>query len=409
MESPGRPDPLEWAADSTGGSRVSKRVIAIAIALTFGVVSPVSADPMLHPSGGDDVPQIQAALDRGGIVRFGPGVYQLVRTTATWGGPAHLRILRSGVTIIGIGATLRSTTDTAMFAVGSDAQYDDVPVQPLAGPVFAHATRITLASGASSFAPGSYIYIRAGQTLGGLHQPDAEVNRVVSVKGQTLDLAWPTVKPYVNEQGAPFGVANVTDRTIINLSVRDLGFDHQGYAHTFIGGQVVGVRFLYSHGTFRGGFQSMGNYRFGEARGNTLNHVGAGPVTYTLTTAAGTSDVTWTDNVITGERVIQLHVHEGSANVTIRNNRITTGDSTTDENQISVRARAYNISILNNRLDGSPGSCALYVGTNTPGPGIISGNTILSHGGAAMCVDSPGWTVKNNVTPNAPNSLPYNP
>lgn len=378
--------------------------VALAVVMVaFQSGAAVARRDTLRPSGGDDVPQLQAALDRGGTIRL-RGTFRLVSTFQSNGGPAHLRIGRSGTTITG--GTLVSDVDAAMFAVGPEPQYHDAPVTPLSGPL-AKGTRTLTAPG---FRAGDYIYIRMGQTLPGqTNQPDAEVNRVASVSGDRVTLAWPTVKAYRAVAGYPYGVANVTDRTIRDVTIRGVTFDHRGFAHALIGGQVVGFKLIDNTGTFRGGFQSMGSYRFGEARGNVLHHVGAGPVTYTLTTATGTSDVTWTGNTITGERVIQLHVHEGSARVTIDNNDIRTGDSLTDENQISVRAYAYDIAITNNRLDGSPGSCAIYAGESTDNGGRITDNTVLSSGGAAICVDAPGWEVARNVTPNAPNSLPYNP
>lgn len=362
---------------------------------------------VLRPSGGDDVPALQAALDRGGTVRL-RGTFRLISTFQSWGGPAHLRIGRSGTTIVG--GTLVTDVAAAIFAIGPDPQYDDATVHPLADPIADGARSLTLASSASNFQPGDYIYIRMGQTLPGLtRQPDSEVNRVASVSGRVIRLAWPTAKAYRDIAGFPYGVANVTDRTIRNVTIRNVTFDHRGYAHALIGGQVVGLRLLDNRGTFRGGFQSMGNYRFGKAIGNVLDHVGTGAVTYTLTTATGTSDVVWKDNVITGERVIQMHVHEGSAHVRIEDNTIATGDSTTDENQISVRAYAYDIWIVRNHLSGSPGSCAIFVDESATGGGHLLENTVLSYGGAALCVVPPGWVVADNVTPNTGNWLPLNP
>jgi hypothetical protein len=382
----------------------------------------------------DDQPAIQAAIAAagaagGGVVYFPAGTYKLsALAISAVGAEAHLHIPYNGITLAGQGASsvLYATDTAAMIYVGSSTLFlPDATVYTMTATAqMAMTTTLATPANAGNFAAGDWCYIRTGQTITGSREPDAEINRIVSASAGTgvLTLAYPTAKAYAQEYYisgtsgrttttptanlAPFGVAKVTDRVMTDLTIRDLNFVHTGFQYVMYGaGQVVGLTIENCQGTLRGGFMSLGNYRFSRVTGCRFHHTGTGAQTYTLTTATGCSDVQWTDNLLSGERVIQLHVAEGAANVRIIGNSILSAGSATDENQISVHARAYDIQILGNHLAGSPGSNAIYVEDLCDGGGTITGNTILSDGGTAIQVAAANWHVTANRTPNAGQSM----
>jgi hypothetical protein len=380
----------------------------------------------------DDQPAFQAAIDAaeaagGGKVFIPPGTYKLTTVQNVPGDTdTHLVIDASKVTIAGSGSTSIITTSVAAAIFGVN-QFEfgiqDATVHPITASIASGVTSITLdpASGASNFSAGDHILISTGQTLAGSarDQCDAEINRVLTADGGTgvITLAWPTAKPYAQEyyisgttgvtsttptaNPAPYGASNIDALIVTDIAFRDFHIEQTGFQHVLIGGGIVGLTVENVTGTLRGAFQSMGLYRFGRISGCRFHHTGTGAVSYTFTAAVGTSDVQWVDNFITGERVIQFHIHEGSARVSVLNNHILTASSASDENHISVRVRAYDIQIVGNIITGSIGGFSVYVDESCTGGGILAQNSVLGASSESIAVSASNWFVPFNRTPNA--------
>lgn len=371
---------------------------------------------------------IQAASVSGGTVWFAAKNYLLTSTTTTSGVIYHLYVGADNVELVGApGAKLLSTTTSAAIFLISGALRSGVSsfgtkgiaagttYTMTAAAQFDTQVTVATAAQAGNFVAGDYILVRTGQTIAGTLQPDAEINKVVSVSVGTgiIQLAWPLTKAYVQEYYisgtsgptstsvtanlAPFGVANVTDRVISNIAIRNLSFDATGGRHAIVGGSIVGYAIEGCRADITGaGLQSQGATRFTYYRNNRLNCRGTGTSIYHLTTDACSSDCVIDGNMLTGERVVFVHVHEGSANVTITNNTIDSKASVADENAISIRGRAYNIIVVGNRICNGGANGAIYVDATCTGGGLIANNIVSNPTGGGIAVAAPNWTVADN-------------
>jgi hypothetical protein len=376
----------------------------------------------------DGQPSIQAAINAAGAVGGGhvfvaPNWPPLVALAISGGGvDSHLNIPYSNVDLFGDGATsILSCSDAAaiLYVGKSNVSVPTQTVYTFAGPVAAGAMSVTLATPAqaANFAVGDYCYLRTGQTIANsaILQPDAEINQVTSVDVGTgvLGLAWPTAKPYAQEYYvtgvtgvttttptanlAPFGVSNITSALITDLTVRDLNFVTTGTRHAVIGGQVVRYKMRDLRGSLAVGLQSMGCHRFGLVEDCRLHHTGSGAYSYTLTADSGCSDIEWRGNVLTGTRVVQMHIHEGAAKVRLIGNEILCPNTGSDENCISVRGRGYDHAIIGNIVAGG-GPNVVYVDPLCVGGGVILGNQVLGTG--QIAVTAPNWLTDTNRNPN---------
>jgi hypothetical protein len=135
--------------------------------------------------------------------------------------------------------TALGSSKPAGMANWSSNQFVDATLYNLTGTQLKGDNKITLATpaDASNFAEGDYIWIRTGQTLTtGTDQPESELNQVDRVDAAVgrLWLRWPLTRHYqqqyylsgtsgatsttVTANPAPYGVANVTDRTLVNIT-----------------------------------------------------------------------------------------------------------------------------------------------------------------------------------------------
>lgn len=389
----------------------------------------------------DDTVAIQSAIDAataaGGGIVLCPKKHKLVTSYTNGGITYHLSIVGDNVALVGLNpraSVLRTVTANAAIAlimgggkpagVGSWASYEardvaDTPIYTLSSSYARGVASLTLATPAhaSNFAIGDLILIRTGQTIAGNNQPDSEINEIAGADGGTgiLLLRRPTAKPYAQEYYisgtsgvtsttptanlAPYGVAKITDRMLRNIVVERLGFDSTANRHALVGGQIDGFSIRDCRSIVTGqGFQSMGCYRDAVIRDNVHHTRGTGAYTYALSVDSGCTDVTIDNNVISGERVVYLHVHEGPARISLTRNRLLlTPSGTANENAISIRARAYDIKVIGNSVVNSGATPAIYVDGFCPGGGIISQNHVQGTSmTAAVSCSSENWRVSDN-------------
>lgn len=386
----------------------------------------------------DDVAAIQATIDAaaaagGGTVFFPEGTYKLTASTTAGGQTWHLSIVKDNVWLdCAPGARLVSTVNAAaLFITGQGKpagvatyySYDMLAAtykQLNSAAAGAMSVTTTTAGDAATFAAGDFVYIRTGQLLAArTTEPDAEINQVVSVNAGTgvVKLRWPLAKPYAQEYFvsgttgltstsvtanlAVFGIAKVSDRVISNIKVRNIDFDLSGGQPAIIGGNIVDYEITGCKGAVTdSGLMSQGLYRRAKIENNAVHSRGAGTWVAAVTTATGTSDVTIKNNRFTGERVVFAHIHEGSANVDLIGNLFGSTPSASDEDAVSIRARAYNIKVKDNTIINAGSWTPIYVDPTCTGGGEIVGNRIrgLNFTQPFVIEAVTGWQVGPNDT-----------
>lgn len=386
----------------------------------------------------DDVASIQAAINAaaangGGIVFFPAHTYKLTATSTASGQTWHLSIVSDNISVLGApGAKLSSSANASIFftsgagkAAGALSWANYQATNSAKSTVYTMTaaakgdTSVTLstAAQATNFSAGDYVLVRTGQTIaGGVTQPDGEINQVVSSDSGTgvVQLRWPLAKAYAQEyyvsgtsgvtstsvtaNPAPFGLANVNDRFLSNISIEGVEFSSTGTSHVLNGGQVVGLRLMRNRATVATGFQSMGCNRDMICHGNRVHLTGTGTGNYQFATDSCSSDAVFRDNLITGERVAFFHIHEGSSRVKVVDNTIVCPTSVSDENTVSIRGRAYDITVTGNTIAGGGSNTSVYVDPTCTGGGVIAGNTI-AQATDPISVYATGWRIEgNNLT-----------
>jgi hypothetical protein len=388
----------------------------------------------------DDQPAIQAAIDAAGLAGGGTvwiprGTYYLSSfEVVAPAAPAHLHNPYSNVSIMGSGSgsILKCDdggSDHGIIYQGQTSKFVNATVYAITASIARNATSVFLATPAqtSNFSVGHYVYLRTGQTVGlpgqgFVSQPDAEINRVTSINAGTgeIGLAWPTAKPYAQEyyisgtadessttvtaNAAVFGLANINSLVTINQTYRDLRFetseDPADVVYGMIGGQTVYS--LSDNISYRGnsGMESCGAHRFRTVRSSTFDHPGAaGTYIYTLTGDSGCTDTLWDGNTFTGEHVVSVHIQEGHARVRCLNNVWSVPDTVSDLNHISIRSRAYDVSVIGNIHSGSTPS-VIVVDPDCTGGGLIANNQLLGSTGYGVFIAAPNWMASGNRHPN---------
>ena len=400
----------------------------------------------------DDTAAIQAAIDAteaagGGTVLFADKKTYLCNqpTLLSTGVDMIFGIKSSNISLIGNGnPTLKCTSPTPLVflvalgaakasGVWGDAwtayEYVDAITYNISPAARGDdSITFTTPAEAGSFAPGDYVFIRTGEVLPSpnTHEPDSEINQVVSVNITTgvMKLRWPLTKSYQQEyfisgtsgytstiptaNPAPFGVAKITDRTIENISVMGLSFDVTCPTGVFAGGQAVNVRFMNNRVIGDGIITSFGNYRKGYFQNNIVHGRGInipfGINPWWFSTATGSADIQILNNLCSANNYVYFqHIHEGSAQVDIINNIILNPVIPTSiYPAVDVAARAYGISILANTIVNAGQYVAINVQNDCLGGGIIANNKISgTYSYPAGIVDNlpTGWTAYGNERP----------
>lgn len=339
-------------------------------------------------------------------IRGRPG--SRIRTTAANTSILHIHGAGKTAGIANWAANEFATVGLTLYAINAAAKGD-------------MSVTTTVAANAGNFAVGDDIFLRTGQTLtnAGSHEPDSEVNEVTSVNAGTgvLGLKYPLAKPYAPQNypvghpnvgtPAPFGVAKVTDRTIKKIDLRDIQLECTGGAPALIGGQIVGFNIINVDGISKNAFQSIGNYRLGLFSKNRIE-MDLATNLYAFGTATGTTDVDIADNLISNRSgVPQIHIHEGSARISVHDNIIQGKAVAAQDTVIDMRQANYDIDVHDNTLIVSGTiSVLIYVDSGESmgftGCGQIRNNRMVAPGCSAAAygirvADSSGWVVSGNT------------
>ncbi len=350
----------------------------------------------------DDVAAIQDALDDTDVrLLIFTGTYLLGSSTTVSGIPFSLSITRDDLELFfAPGAKLTSSLNAhAIFLSGAGktagianwSTYVDTTWSALNYKVIGAVAKgsksitCTTPADAGTFTVGAWIYIRTGQVQSGgaTNFPDAEYNRVAAVDAGTgvITLQWPTSKPY-NQEYYVSGTSGVTTTTVTanpailgvsmigptgesvleNITLTNLRAEMTGNREVLVGGQQFNYLIDNPQITTAKGFQSQGHYRNVRVNGGHIHVTGAsGTIAYGLTADVGSGDVHWNDVLLTGERPVKLHVHEGTYGVKGRAISIRCAPSATGGDYlISVRSRAYDNSFAFDTLIGG-GPTTAYV------------------------------------------------
>ena len=386
----------------------------------------------------DDTAAIQAAIDAasdagGGEVYFPLGTYYGGTVTAAGGNPFIWEVGADNIHLnFEPGATLHSDQSAILiFAAGwnkpagatSHATYwwGDATTNTYydINDIAKGDKAITLdtAGDADNFAVGDYIYIRTGQCIAtGTTEPDAEINQIVAIDSGVLSLRWPTAKSYEQEyfisgtsgytstsvtaNAAVFGIANISDRIITNFRITNLTMVNEWFStalrtNAALGVTITGLRG--SGGNIVDNIETRAT-RFSNWRVES-NPSSTGLYRWTIGYGTGCTDGIVDDvrSVGTGERMNVFHVHEGTAQLTIKNSYISSPQGNNDANAIEMRSRTYDIEIENTDVESeSTTQPAVYVSDKCSGSrGYINNVRIVQPGLAGLKIDaSPHyWTV----------------
>lgn len=318
----------------------------------------------------------------GGDLQFGPRLYNcnLISDEET---PFALSIYHDNVFFRGVpGTQIRTDANGSCLLIAgagkvngpdnySDHRIWDTSLTPIyaINPASQHARTITLASSsdASHFSVGSNVYIRTGQRIPNAQnrnsEPDAEFNKVLAINGAVLTLERPLAKPYVQEYqsavgaksvrtnpggyiAAPFGVANITDRTLTNVGYSGIKFTNtQDRSAVIVRGAVDWLEVAnVEYDTYRHGADTI-EWR-GKVDGVKAVMRGTGNVgalwPHTFATACTDCSILNVDAQAT-QAIAQLHMHEGSARCYADYIRLKCASGIVSTSPtVSITNRAYN-------------------------------------------------------------------
>jgi hypothetical protein len=392
----------------------------------------------------DDTAAIQAAIDAvtvagSGIVYLPEGTYKLVDTTTRSGVSWHLSVPSDNITITGPGTLTTSEATTHALWVGgwikAGSSWDATAYADYGygQPTFYNMTAaaqgdvsvtLTTVAQAANFAVGDRVFIRSGQTLSArITEPDAEINEVVSANAGTgvIVLKYPLTKAYAQEyfvsgttgvtttavtaNPATYGIGKVTDRTSVNVTLEGFAIEMANTWHAITGSGVDGLVIRNMRVT-GGPMMSMGNYRGAIIADNTNSYHGSN--SYGITAATGTTDTIIENNELSNSQAVnQIHLHEGSARIMVRSNKLVNAGSGADFNAISVRARAYNVRIEGNEIVGAGSGVAILVDESCDGGGVVRDNQVAAGSGDAIGVAGAGWHIYDNIAVDKPGSTYY--
>jgi hypothetical protein len=371
---------------------------------SFGYTNQTDAAPYVR------LAQAAAIAAGGGEIVFGAGKTYSLRSAGyvSFGQNYILGVESNNLTFRGEpGHSITvDLSGAALLAVNTNrfTDWQSAPVRTIAPAAYGDISiTCTTPAQAGNFAVGDWVWIRTGETLGGVQNPDSEINRVTSVNTGTgvIGLRFPLCKAYaqeyytqaVNAGGiptttsvtaypAPLGVVNVNAFMVENLVLDNLNIISAQDRTLIAGGQTFGFNIVNCTTVCIGSFQSMSAHRATRIERNHVfldNRTTAQPVgaRYFASLAYASSDCHIDDNIFISNDEAFVHAHEGVASSTISRNIISTskpsGGSAT---LVSVRARGYDIAIVDNQLKSVPGVSSVVIENTVLGGGLIAGNNI---------------------------------
>lgn len=381
-------------------------------------------------SASDNVSAIQAAIDaaeayvtthdKPAVVLF-EDIYPLVSTTTSSSLNWHLTLNSSKIKLMGFGkeSGLSSAQNAAFIYFNQQNQQDHghLLLPSLTTYGISAASRgamsvtLTSPSDADNFSVGDYVYIRTGQTISvGVNQPDAELNKITGISNGILTLQTPLCKPYAQEyfisgtsgatsttetaNAAIFGIANAQGLLLEDIELNRLGFYGTGTSASFIGGGLISPRILHCYFEVAGNLFSIGGHKGARYEDNEVYISGPGIWKWAFPADTACSDFWMVRNFIYGDRVVFLHIHEGSSRGVVRDNIILSTPSNSNEDVISIRGRAYGHIISDNILVNSGTGPVIFVDAACDGGGIIGPNSIQgTNFTSAVAVAAPNWVV----------------
>lgn len=356
------------------------------------VIPTVAADGVT-----DDRAAIQAAINSlptgGGVVYIrkgttGSGLCYIGSAGISGGGDYGLAITRNNVTLTGdpgagitsnvsgmrllIAAGIGLTNPTDPISTGSWITSATAYTPP--GTIAQGATSVTLASSAAAanFTAGDVAFIRTGSCTASaqLREPDAELNVVSSVSGATLNLKYPTKKPYQQEYlltagavdtdtssptgaGAAtvYGVAKMSPQCLTGFALRGLTVDMNDPTS----GQSIAVWLHQAWGvvvdscTIKGGKYGLAS-RYARAvhiTNSAFYTYGSSSTGDPAWVAPSTGSSDWLMENCTATAAAgipaKLHLHEGLSDMKYVNwsSVADNGPGQSGASPISIRARAY--------------------------------------------------------------------
>lgn len=397
----------------------------------------------------DDRAAIQAALDAatalgGATVVIPPGDYLLSSSFSGGGITWQLAISGDDLTIRWEpGARLLSSVAAArpLVAIGGGriggmAQWfnnenRDATLYTLSGAQAKADDHVTLATPAeaANFQAGNVVWVRTGQLLtGGVTEPDSELNEVVSSDTGTgvVKLRWPLTKDYAQEyfisgttgktsttptaNPAPYGLANVTDRTMRNLTLINPQIEATGTVlqtlsiWQCLNFRSVGGRVLYP-------VNGLGSRdtRFAEITGGYFERQSSdGSSGYVVAPSTGCTNWDVHDCELVANEYAYLHIHEGIAASGFHDNRIACGKVDSTQTVIHIAARSRDVDVYSNLVwatytgEGN----VISVDSDCTGGRIANNRVYLGATKGNIRIDGDGWVgLETNYLSNGRTSL----
>ncbi len=285
--------------------------------------------------------------------------------------------------------------------------------------------QFTNAGDESNFHAGDACYLLTGEVDpgGSGAEPDSEINQIVSVDttNHRVTLLYPAAKAYAQENyaaappgvtsttnlgtAAPFGIANVQDRTTRNISFTGLNItgDTRGTgAGLFNGGQILGLTVTGCNVVMGGSGAACGKIRGYVVAHNKLTINGSGSL-YTWGFAnTGSGDGNCYDNDLISTvttAVASTPLKEGAHDVQWHHNRHKFPKSVTDNNHhIETNARCYRINITDNDFENGSTSAFIDIDPTYTASGTIARNRFHGTATTTTAVTAQG-TNKFLITP----------
>jgi hypothetical protein len=214
---------------------------------------------------------------------------------------------------------------------------------------------------------------------------------------------------------AVLGVANVTSSVLRNVSVSDIGFSCPALGSfgsaCLLGGYIHGLQVDRVTADTNQRLWDFTNVRGARYRDLVVRNTAAsaaGNHFYLAGGDTGSSDIEVSGCRGSSQGTLYLHIHEGVANLHAHDNTILNGVSTSGKNAVSIRARAYNIAVDDNRIHhpSGNGTDTIYVDEKCTAGGRVRGNELS--GGGGTTIRGQGWDYQAAPNQDAPH-VQYGP